>query len=143
MAKQTSLFLTQNITSSGHIFVSGEALSPKAVAIAGDNDSIVKVINIYSNNTAMLQMDFSVYSLTGNGTGDSYTFVTVPIPANAGSGIAPTVDVFSTTGITSFPYDNAGKRYLPLGSGSEIRATMRTNPISSATVSVLSIIENY
>lgn len=140
MSKQTSLFLTQQIINTGQTFVSGDALVDKIVAPAGMDDSIVKSINIHSTSSIPVQIVFSIFS---EQTSSGYPIVTVPVGAFAGSGIAPSVDVFATSGIPSLPLDNAGKRYYPIGSGTQIRATCRNNPSSIGAINVTSIIENY
>lgn len=140
MSKQTSLFLTQQIVNTGQTFVSGEALVTKVVAPAGVDDSIVKSINVHSTCSVPIQMVFSIFSTQ---TSSGYPIVTVPIGAFAGSGIAPSVDVFATSGIPSLPIDNAGKKYYPIGSGTQIRAMCMSNPSSVGAINVTSIIENY
>jgi hypothetical protein len=140
MSKQTSLFLTQQIINTGQTFTSGDALVNRIVASAGVDDSIIKSINVHSTSSIPVQMVFSIFSTI---TASGYPIVTVPIGAFAGSGIAPSVDVFATSGIPSLPLDNAGKRYYPIGSGVQIRAMCMNNPSSVGAINVTSIIENY
>lgn len=140
MPKQTSLFLTQQIINTGQTFVSGDALVARIVAPAGVDDSIVKSINVHSTSSVPVQMVFSIFSTQ---TSSGYPIVTVPIGAFAGSGTAPSVDVFAASGIPSLPLDNAGKRYYPIGSGVQIRAMCMSNPSSIGAINVTSIIENY
>ena len=140
MAKQTSLFLTQQIINTGQTIVSGDALINKIVAPAGMDDSIVKSINVHSTCSVPIQVVFSVFSTQ---TSSGYPIVIVPVGSFAGSGIAPSVDVFATSGIPSLPLDNAGKRYYPIGSGTQIRAMCMSNPSSVGAINVTSIIENY
>lgn len=142
MPKQTSLFLTQNIANSGTSFTNGDS-GEKNIALAGNNDSIVKSVNVHSTDSAAIMMTFSIYAITGNNLGATYPFLTTTIPASAGSGSIAAIDILSVTGMPSLPYDNAGKRYYPLASGCALKAKCETSPTAGKTISVTSIIENY
>jgi len=120
MPKQTSLFLTKEIINTGQSFVFGETGIRKPVAIAGNDDSIIKSIHLFNNSFSGNQV---IFYLSGSSMGNNlYPIFNLQVPANAGSGVAPSIDVFSSSGIPSLPIDNAGKRYYPLGSGNQILA---------------------
>lgn len=158
MPKQTSLFLTKEIINTGQSFMFGETGVLKPVAIAGNDDSIVKSISLMNTTISGNFVAFYVTVPTGNGLTANYPFANIQVPPNAGSGIAPAIDIFATSGIPSLPIDNAGKRYYPLGSGCQIRAQVmhQVSPLNannasyfqgtfppSGMISITSIIENY
>lgn len=150
MAKQTSLFLTKEIVNQGQNFTAfGESGVYKTIFTAGNDDSIIKSINIFhtvtgtapTSATAVIPMQFSISGSNRNDLTAIYPIITLGIPPMAGSGIPP-VDALSPTGMT-LPVDNAGKRYYPIESGSQIVARYLNGLGANGIITVTVIAENY
>lgn len=151
MAKQTSLYLTQDIVNQGQIFSSfGDSGIYKTIFTAGNNDSLVKSINVVATVTGanapaslVVPMQFAISGSDHNDPSLIYPLATASIPPMAGSGAVPAFSVFSATGTLSFPKDNAGNIYYPMSSGTQLVARYFGGLSTHGQIVVVTTAENY
>lgn len=151
MAKQTSLFLTKEIVNAGQTFTAfGESGVYKTIFTAGNDDSLVKSINVIATVTGAvalpvgtIPMQFAISGANRDEPTIIYPFTTVNIPKMAGSGFSPPIDVLSASGSPSYPIDSAGKRYYPIESGAQLVARYMNNLGLNGQIVVTVIAENY
>lgn len=150
MAKQTSLFLTQTIINQGQTFNVGDSGVYKTIFTAGNDDSLIKSINVYYNATGAgtpptspVTMQFAISGANRNEPTLIHPFYVAPIFGGAGSGVNPPIDIISATGMPSLPIDSAGKRYYPIESGAQIVGRFINNLIGLGQITVTTIAENY
>jgi hypothetical protein len=151
MAKQTSLFLTKEIVNAGQTFSAfGESGIYKTIFTAGNDDSLVKSINVIATVTGSvapatltIPMQFAISGANRNEPTVIHPFTTVSIPPMAGSGAVPPIDILSASGSPSYPVDNAGKRYYPVESGAQLVARYMNNLGLNGQIVVTVIAENY
>jgi hypothetical protein len=129
MPKLTTTPFTQSIRNDLLVLSSGDGtipntstmgLSPTNVFLltsGAPNDSILKSIHLASNNTALLEIAFFIS--TDNGATD-YLLGTARVAASGGfNGTSQPTDVLNSF---ILPYDNSGKRVLPMPSGTQVYA---------------------
>jgi len=153
MAKQTSLFLTKEIVNQGQTFHVGDSGVYKTIFTAANDDSLVKSINICHTvsgtataapTTLTIPMQLAISGANRNDPTAIFLFANPNIPPMAGgSGTLSPIDALSASGCPSCPIDNAGKRYYPLESGSQILARFLNGLLLSGSISVTVIAENY
>jgi hypothetical protein len=151
MAKQTSLFLTKEIINAGQTFTAfGESGIYKTIFTAGNDDSLVKSINVIATVTGAvapaaltIPMQFAISGANRNEPTAIHPFTTLSIPPMAGSGATPPIDVLSASGSPAYPIDSAGKRYYPVESGAQLVARYMNNLGLNGQITVTVIAENY
>jgi len=139
MAKSTDLNFTQTLKLSAAVITPTETTTAQTVFTAGDEDAVVKVINVASTDTAA-----RVLSLFVNNGSSDILIGRVNIPANSGNnGTAATVDLLGGTLMPSLPYDSNGKRILPLPAGYILKAGTTTTVTSAQSITVTAMAEDY
>jgi len=139
MAKQTSLYLPTGFNNAGVSFVNADGTTFKTVATAGANDSVVKMLQCTSNDTAAVNMQVAVYDGTNR-----YVIGTVNIPIGAGSnGTANAIDLLNNTAIPGLPVDANGKRIVTLKTGWFLQVAPIAVVTAAKTVYVASSQEDY
>ncbi len=141
MAKSTDLAFTQNCNFGGVTYANADAAATiKTLVTAGANDSVVKAINIRSDETANARViDLIYYDGTTN-----YYLGAVNVPVNSGfSGSVASVDALSSTLFPGLPIDSSGKRILPMKAGHLLKVSNQSQIASGKTVTITALVEDY
>lgn len=139
MAKSTNLNFTQNLKFGATTIVAADASTLKTVFTAGANDSVVKAINVVSDDTSARVLNLYI----NNGTTD-FLIGAVSIPITSGTtGAIATVDLLGGTLMPSLPYDANGKRVLPLPATYVVKVSTQTTVTAAKTVTVSLMAEDY
>lgn len=84
------------------------------------NDSVVKGISVASTDSSARNVQLWI----NTGTGGDKLLGTVAVAANSGNGTVAAVDLLSGLLIPALPYDQNGKRVLPLKTGVILKASV-------------------
>jgi hypothetical protein len=139
-AEETSRDDVSVLQGSLRLTIDGVGLDYKELYTASTDDAVVKAINVASLDSAARVM--SVWVIGTNS--QPILLGAVNIPANSGNnGTAATVDLLGGTLMPSLPYDNSGKRVLPLPAGYILKAGTTTTVTSAQSITVTAIAEDY
>ena len=139
MAKQTSLFITQAIKNPSVTILPADTTVLKVLYTAGTNDAVVKAISVRSNDTAAANVVLAI----NNGTADSILGV-VNVPIMAGStGAIPSVDLLNSSLLPGLPYDQNGKRVLPMQGTYVLKVGVLATITATKQIDVTTVVEEY
>jgi len=139
MAKQTEIFLTQEYREVGVTFANADGTTIKTLIAAGADDS--NLIGLDITSTDGTARDILLYKQIG---GTDYLIGHVDIPANAGfDGIVNRVNGLNSSNLPGTRVDAAGNRYIPLASGTTLRAAMKVAVTSAQTITCNVLVEDY
>jgi hypothetical protein len=139
MAKTTTLPLTQNLNVKGVTILPADTTALKTIYTGGSNDAILKALNITSTDTSVR----NVALWLSDGTTD-FLLGTMPIAATSGfDGVTPAVDGLSGLLTPSLPFDNNGKRVIPMKVGSVLKIGSLTTVTTAKQITALALIEEF
>lgn len=95
----------------------------KTLYTGGENDSVVKAINVASFDSAARIMTLWI-SNAATGGDTFFGAVNIPATAGTGSGTTAAIDLLGGTLLPSLPYDANGKRIIPLKAGQVLKASV-------------------
>jgi hypothetical protein len=139
MAKQTSLYVTDEIVGAGASFVNADGTAYKTVYTAGADDAVVKSLMATSNDTAAVNLKIAIH----DGTADRI-IGTVNVPATSGTnGTAAAVDLLAAAVMPGLPLDQNGKRIIPMQNGHLLKVAPLVAVTATKQVDVFAMVEEY
>lgn len=139
MAKQTDLFITKGIKLAGYTLLPADTTTLKTLYTASADDAVVKSLMCRSNDTAAM----NVVVAYNNGAAD-FILGVVNVPINSGStGAIAAVDLLSGTLLPGLPYDQNGKRILPLQGGYILKVGVLVTITAAKQIDVTAVVEEY
>jgi hypothetical protein len=139
MAKQTSLFITKGIKNPCVQILPADGTALKALYTASADDAVVKSLMCTSSDTAIQNVVVAI----NNGTFDDIIGV-VNVPATAGqTGAIAAIDLLSGTLLPGLPYDQNGKRVLPLQGGYTVKVGTLGAVTAAKAISIGGVVEEY
>lgn len=139
MALSTSLYYTQSIANPCKRVQNSDGTSLVSVYTAGVNGGILKGLFVTSTDTA----DVNLKVVLNNGTTD-FLLGVVRIPAGSGSdGALPNVDLLGSPLLQGLPFDNKGKRCLPVTGGYVIKVGALAAVTSGKQVDIVTAVEEF
>jgi hypothetical protein len=139
MAKSTSLNFTQNLKIGQATVVNADSTGVKTVYTGGTNDSVVKALQVVSDDTSARVVNVYV----NNGSTD-FLLGSVSVAASSGTnGTAAAIDLLGGTLMPGLPYDSNGKRVLPLPVNYVLKVSSQTAVTSGKTLTFTALIEDY
>lgn len=115
--------------------IAADTTTQKTLFTAGALGSKLFALNIASDDTAAMNVQFSILRSSVN-----TLLGTINVPALSGSnGTAPSVDGLNDTLLPGLPKDNDGQHYLPLMSGDVLQAKVLVTVTAAKTVHLLAI----
>ena len=139
MSKTNTLPITQNIKRCVQSFTSSDTTTFKTVYTAGANDAVVKQLNARTNDSTAVNLVVVI----NDGTTDR-VIGTVNVPINSGStGAIASVDLLGGTLIPSLPFDQNGKRVLPMQGGDILKIGCLATMTAAKTTDVTGFAEEY
>jgi hypothetical protein len=139
MAKSTNLNFTQNLKIGQATIVNADSTALKSVYTGSANDSVVKALQIVSDDTSARVINVYV----NNGTTD-YLLGSVSVAAASGTnGTAAAIDLLGGTLMPGLPYDANGKRVLPLPASYVLKVSTQVAITAAKTVTVTAMVEDY
>lgn len=139
MAKQTALYITKLVKNAAVVVADTDTTTAKTLYTAGADDAVVKAINVSSTDTAAKVLNL----ILNDGTAD-FTIGAVSIPASSGtSGAIACVDLLNGTIFPGLPYDQNGKRILPLQAGYVLKVAAQATLTAAKAIHVVAVVEEY
>lgn len=139
MAKQSNLYITKQVKNPAKTLLPAHGTALQAIYTASADDAIVKSLMARSNDTAPQ----NVVVAYNDGVAD-FVIGTVAVPANAGNtGAIAAVDLLSGTLLPGLPYDQNGKRILPLQSNYILKVGTLAAITAGKQIDVTSGVEEY
>jgi len=139
VALSTSLYYTQSIGNPSKRLQNSDGTSLVAVYATGINGGIVKGLLVTSTDTA----DVDLKVVLNNGTTDLLLGV-IKIPAGSGSdGTLPNVDLLGSPLLQGLPFDNKGKRCLPVAGAYVIKVGAVAAVSSGKQVDIITAVEEF
>lgn len=139
MAKQTNLYVTDEINNSGASFVNADGTAYKTAFTPSADDSIVKALMATSTDTAAVNLKIAI----NDGSTDRI-IGTVNVPANSGTnGTAAAVDLLAAASLPGLPLDQNGKRIIPMQNGHTLKVAPLVAVTATKQVDVFAIGEDY
>lgn len=139
MAKQTSLFITKQVKNPCKTLLPADGTALQALYTASADDAVVKSLMCRSNDTAAMNVVVAI----NNGSAD-FILGTVNVPITAGStGAIAAVDLLSGTLLPGLPYDQNGKRILPLQAGYILKVGVLVAITAAKQIDVTGVVEEY
>ena len=139
MAKTTTLPITQNIKRIANSFTSADTTTLKTIYTAGANDAIVKWIGARSSDTAAVNLALYI----NDGTTDRIIgYVRVAI-ASGNDGATAATDLLGGTLLPQLPYDQNGKRVIPMQAGDILKAACLVTMTAVKTLDIFGGAEEY
>lgn len=139
MTKSFNLPFTQNQNFGGVQIVTADASNKKTLITAGANDTIIKAINVATDETVA-----RVLSLYYNDGVTDHLLGAINIPIGAGSnGGVVAVDLLNGAIITSLPYDGTGKRVIPMKAGHSLKVLSQSTLTAAKTLFVQAFAEDF
>ena len=131
MAKSTLLNITQRLKFASGSIAPADTTTLKTLYTASADDAVLKSLLITSTDTAIQNVQLFV----NDGTADRL-IGTINVPANAGNnGSVASVDALNGTMLPGLPYDQNGKRILPMKAGAILKAAVLVT-VTAAKMSV-------
>lgn len=139
MAKQTSLYITKLVKNGCLTLLPADTTTLKTLYTASADDAVVKSLMCRSNNTAAMNVVVAI-----NNGGADFILGVVAVPINSGStGAIAAVDLLSGTLLPGLPYDQNGKRVLPLAGGTILKVGVLATITAAKQIDVTSVVEEY
>ena len=139
MAKQTSLFITKGVKNPSYTLLPANTTVLATLYTASADDAVVKSLMCRSNDTQAMNVVVAV----NNGTAD-FILGVVNVPINSGStGAIASVDLLSGTLLPGLPYDQNGKRVLPLAGGIILKVGVLVTITAAKQIDVSAVVEEY
>lgn len=139
MSKQTSLFITKGVKNPCYTLLPANTTVLATLYTASTDDAVVKSLMCRSNDTAAMNVVVAV----NNGSAD-FVLGVVNVPINAGStGAIAAVDLLGGTLMPGLPYDQNGKRVLPLAGGYILKVGVLVAITAGKQIDVSSAVEEY
>lgn len=119
--------------------VAADASGLKTVYTAGSNDSVIKSLQVASDDTTARVLNVYI----NNGSTD-YLLGAVSVAIASGTnGTTAAVDLLGGTLMPALPYDANGKRVLPLPAGYVLKVSSQTTVTAAKTVTITAMAEDY
>jgi len=139
MAKQTNLYITKAIKNISQSIANADNLAMKVLFTAGVDDSVVKSLMCASDETVSRNV-----ALWLNDGASDRLLGTVNVPLNAGfNGTVPTVDLLAGLLLPGLPFDQNGKRVLPMQAGYILKASVTVQVTAAKTMHISGVAEDY
>ena len=139
MAKSQALNFTQSLKMGMATIVAADASTLKTVYTAGSNDSVIKSLQVASDDTTVRVLNVYI----NNGSTD-YLLGAVSVAIASGTnGTTAAVDLLGGTLMPALPYDANGKRVLPLPAGYVLKVSSQTTVTAAKTVTITAMAEDY
>lgn len=139
MAKTTSLYLPKGVNNNSVTFTSADASALKVIFTAGADDSDLRTLLACTDDTAAINLKLYITR-----SGVDYLIATVNIPTLSGTnGAAPAIDLLNATAFAALPFDNTGKRILPLKTGDVLKGACLVTMTAAKTLWVSAIGQDY
>lgn len=139
MAVSTSAIYIQTFGNPSKRLQNSDGTSLVSVYTAGANSGIVKGFFVTSTDTA----DVNLKVVVNDGTTD-FLLGVVRIPAGSGTdGALPNVDVLGSPLLQGLPFDNKGKRCLPLKNGYVLKVGVLAAVTATKQVDVITATEEF
>jgi hypothetical protein len=139
MAKQTSLFITKGIQNPCVAILPADTTVLKALYTASADDAVVKSLMLTSSDTAIMNVVVAI----NNGSAD-FILGTVNVPATSGeTGAIASVDALSGTLLPGLPYDQNGKRVLPLKGTYVLKVGVMVAVTAAKQINAVGVVEEY
>lgn len=139
MAKQDLFYIPRLIKNPPLSLLPAHGTALQLLYTASSDDAIVKSLMARSSDTAPMNVVIAI----SDGVSD-YPLGTVAVPANAGNtGAIAAVDLLSGALLPGLPYDNSGKRILPLAAGTILKVGTLVAITAGKQINITSVIEEY
>lgn len=139
MAKGTDLFITKKIQTPCYTLLPANTTVLATLYTASADDAVVKSIMVRSNDSAAQNIVVAI----NNGASD-FILGVVNVPINSGStGAIASVDLLSGTLLPGLPYDQNGKRILPLCGGYLLKVGVLVTITTAKQADIIAIVEEY
>lgn len=140
MAKTAnSVPTTQNLKFAGYSILPADTTTYKTLYTAGANDAVVKSVMCASTDTAARNVVLVYYDGTNN-----FILGTVLVPLNSGNtGAAAAVDLLSSTLLPGLPFDQNGKRILPMQAGHILKVGVLVAVTAAKQIDCTALVEEY
>lgn len=139
MAKQTSLYITKQVKNPAKTLLPAHGAALQTLYTASADDAVVKSLMVRSSDTAAMNVVLAI----NDGVAD-FVLGTIAVPASSGNtGAIASVDLLSGTLLPGLPYDQSGKRILPLAAGTILKVGVLVAITAAKQIDVVGVVEEY